>query len=129
MNTYLCQTGNYFQSYIRRGLSNLAAEDKELHAAAVAASAASSANASMVASPNQEHHQSYASNRSITPTTADARLQFEQQQQQHLHQQQQQQQVQRQSFESPQPPRNNEVRSSMIAGAGKLRTIKHCASF
>lgn len=37
MNTYLVQTGSYFQSYIRRGLSNLAAEDNELQAAAAAA--------------------------------------------------------------------------------------------
>ncbi|KAI7849124.1 armadillo-type protein [Circinella umbellata] len=30
VNTYLSQSGTYFQSYIRRGLSNLAAEDNEL---------------------------------------------------------------------------------------------------
>ncbi|RCH82175.1 stu2 protein, partial [Rhizopus azygosporus] len=33
VNTYLSQTGTYFQSYIRRGLSNLAAEDNEMLAA------------------------------------------------------------------------------------------------
>ncbi|KAI9279535.1 armadillo-type protein [Sporodiniella umbellata] len=36
VNTYLGQTGTYFQSYIRRGLSNLAAEDNETHAASPA---------------------------------------------------------------------------------------------
>lgn len=30
VNTYLSQSGQYFQSYIRRGLSNLAAEDTDL---------------------------------------------------------------------------------------------------
>ncbi|GAA5800421.1 hypothetical protein HPULCUR_005851 [Helicostylum pulchrum] len=43
VNTYLSQTGNYFQSYIRRGLSNLAAEDSDLHAAQAAAVAAAAA--------------------------------------------------------------------------------------
>ncbi|KAI9483394.1 MAG: armadillo-type protein [Benjaminiella poitrasii] len=32
VNNYLSQTGSYFQSYIRRGLSNLEAEDNELQA-------------------------------------------------------------------------------------------------
>jgi cytoskeleton-associated protein 5 len=30
VNTYLSQTGTYFQRYIRRGLSNLAADDHDL---------------------------------------------------------------------------------------------------
>jgi hypothetical protein len=32
VNAYLSQTGNYFQSYIRRGLNNLSAEDDSLKA-------------------------------------------------------------------------------------------------
>ncbi|GAA5815313.1 hypothetical protein MFLAVUS_008819 [Mucor flavus] len=59
VNTYLSQTGNYFQSYIRRGLSNLAAEDSDLHAAQAAAAAAqqqqASAASSMV-SQNMDYH-------------------------------------------------------------------------
>lgn len=30
VNAYLSQTGNYFQSYIRRGLNNLSAEDDSM---------------------------------------------------------------------------------------------------
>lgn len=58
VNTYLSQTGNYFQSYIRRGLSNLAAEDSDLHAAQAAAAAAqqqASAASSMV-SQSMDYH-------------------------------------------------------------------------
>ncbi|KAI9254442.1 armadillo-type protein [Phascolomyces articulosus] len=43
VNTYLSQSGTYFQSYIRRGLSNLAAEDNELR--------------SNTSPPSSNHHQ------------------------------------------------------------------------
>lgn len=52
MNTYLVQTGTYFQSYIRRGLSNLAAEDNELQAAAAAAAASAPTNTPPTITPS-----------------------------------------------------------------------------
>ncbi|OAD02874.1 hypothetical protein MUCCIDRAFT_142534 [Mucor lusitanicus CBS 277.49] len=78
VNGYLVQTGNYFQSYIRRGLSNLAAEDSESRATAqaqalAAAQAASqsisaAATASHVApTPTTDYH--LHSSFSPTPTT------------------------------------------------------------
>ncbi|KAL9553831.1 hypothetical protein MBANPS3_003097 [Mucor bainieri] len=70
VNGYLLQTGNYFQSYIRRGLSNLAAEDSESRATAqaqalAAAQAASQSISAAHVSPTPTTDYHHAS----TPTT------------------------------------------------------------
>ena len=55
---YLTETGSYFQSYIRRGLSNLAAEDNESHAASTIVSPSYATPIVTPAIP--EYHQSFA---------------------------------------------------------------------
>ncbi|KAI7908148.1 armadillo-type protein [Cokeromyces recurvatus] len=64
VNNYLGQTGTYFQSYIRRGLSNLEAEDNELHAQAQAQALAQA--------QAQAQAQTQLSTGSITPTPTNA---------------------------------------------------------
>lgn len=68
VNGYLVQTGNYFQSYIRRGLSNLAAEDNESRATAQAQAAAQAQAQALAAA--QAASQSLASAH-VTPPTSD----------------------------------------------------------
>ncbi|CEI92510.1 hypothetical protein RMCBS344292_06766 [Rhizopus microsporus] len=51
VNTYLSQTGTYFQSYIRRGLSNLAAEDNEMLAASTIPMVPTTTTATATATP------------------------------------------------------------------------------
>lgn len=100
MNTYLSQTGNYFQSYIRRGLSNLAAEDSEL--AAVEAAAATAAAASMVTPPNVDYQSFPSTTIHTTPIP-----------EQYNHQE-------RSSFESPQHSRPD-PRLSIHAGGKYIK--------
>jgi cytoskeleton-associated protein 5 len=114
VNTYLSQTGNYFQSYIRRGLSNLAAEDNELHAAAAAAAAVTTPTAlgpSMLSTPSQS--MDYQSS-SFPISTAVHHAPTAPILEQHHHQQQQPEQ-RLSSFETHQQSRN-EARSSIHAG-------------
>lgn len=64
VNAYLSQTGTYFQSYIRRGLSNLAAEDNDLRAASL------QTPSSVPASPTTTYNSVGLSTATPTPITA-----------------------------------------------------------
>lgn len=115
VNTYLSQTGTYFQSYIRRGLSNLAAEDNDIHAQAAATVPTPAALIPSVLSTPQ-HSMEYVTPQIATTPNIE----------QHHHYQPQQHQEQRLSaFELHQQQSRSDSRSSIHAGGKEKISSEH----
>lgn len=127
VNAYLSQTGTYFQSYIRRGLSNLAAEDNELRQNVQTTppsvpSTPTTVTSHVLSSPTTATHNtdqgsypSSSSPRNHSPPLVSSSPTLQEQQQQKQQQQSQQQQY-RQSFDINRLSSTSGVRTSIHAG-------------